>query len=59
MSYCRSLVSSLAKAKVNLGLQSNTTFLCSLNYLRTLLKKRLAIPAASTVLVQGARITPL
>ena len=59
MSYCRSLVSSLAKAEANWGLQSDMTFLCSLNYLKMLLKKRLDIPAVSTVLVQGVRITPL
>ena len=47
------------KAEVNWGPQSDMTFLCSLNHLNTYLKKSWAISAASTVLPQGARITPL
>ena len=59
MLYCSSLASSLVKAEVNWGLWSDTTFLCSPNHLKTWLKKSWAIPVVSTVLVQGARITPL
>ena len=59
MSHCRSLASSLAKADANWDLQSDMTFLCSPNCLKILLKKRLVIPAESTVLAQGARITSL
>ena len=59
MSYCSSLVSSLVKAKANWSPQSDVTFSCSLNCLKIWLKKSWTIPAASTVLVQGMRITPL
>ena len=59
MLYCGSLASSLAKADANWDLQSDTAFSYSLNCLKTLLKKRLAIPVASAILVQEVRITPL
>ena len=59
MLHCRSLASSLVKAKVNWGPQSDMTFLCSPNCLKIWLKKSWAIPMVSTALVQGARITPL
>ena len=49
MSYWRSLASFLAKAEVNWDLQSDTTFSCNPNCLKTLLKKSLAISAVSTV----------
>ena len=56
MSYCSSLASSLVKAEANWGLWSNTTFLYSLNCLKTWLKKNWAIPMVSMVLVQGVRV---
>ena len=45
------------KTEVSWCLQPDTTCSCSPNCLKMLLKKRLAIPTASTVLEQGARIT--
>ena len=57
-SYWRSLASSLAKAEVNWGPQSDISESCRPNLLKMWEKKSLAIPMASTVLEQGIMITP-
>ena len=48
----------MVKAEANWGPQSEMRVLCSPNCLKTKLKNNWVIPAASTVLEQGARITP-